>query len=103
LWRTIIAMGAIRVTLKELLQSHGKTAYWLAEEMQQRNAKLTKGAIYNIVAGRANPSLDSIAQIIDVLSIALDEDIEQDKFWNMTPMRATPGPRREHPSNQSDK
>lgn len=70
-------MGMIRVTLRELLDSHGKTAYWLAEEVQKsKSAVLTTGAVYNIVAGRANPSLDSIAQIMDVLCNSLDENIE---------------------------
>lgn len=79
-------MGAIRVTVKDVLERHGKTAYWLAERAEKTpGIKLTKGALYNIVAGRANPSLDSIAQILEVLNRWLDEDIELDQVLEYDP------------------
>lgn len=56
----------VQIHLKEILKERGKTAKWLANELQ-----VTEVAISNIVRGKNYPTYDLLARMAQVLNVKL--------------------------------
>ena len=69
-------MGSIDVTLDIALAKRGITAYRIAKAADLSNTGLTSGAVYNIISGRARPSLESLAIILDLANNLTDQRID---------------------------
>lgn len=69
-------MGSIDVTLDIALESRGITAYQIAKAADLSKRNITPGAVYNIISGRARPSLESLAIILDLANDLTDQRID---------------------------